>query len=52
VQFLVCAAGLLSVVWFQPHYAAPLAATLFGFWFKAMSICGDWNLGAERVGIF
>ena len=35
-QFLLCMIGLLSVVWFQPHYAAPLAATLFVLLVQAM----------------
>jgi hypothetical protein len=28
-EILFCGIGLLSIVWFQPHYAAPMAAALF-----------------------
>lgn len=28
-EVMLCGVGLLSVVWFQPHYAAPMAAALF-----------------------
>jgi len=52
VQFLVCAAGLLSVVWFQPHYAAPLAATLFGLLVQAMRYLRRLEFRGRAVGIF
>jgi hypothetical protein len=29
VQMLICFGGFLLVAWFQPHYTAPLVATLF-----------------------
>ena len=49
-QFLLCAAGLLSVIWFQPHYAAPVTATWLGLLVFAMRYlrqmqCRNWKAG-------
>jgi len=51
-QFLVCAAGLLSVIWFQPHYAAPLAATLFILLVQAFRHLRHAHIKGKPVGIF
>jgi hypothetical protein len=51
-QFLLCAAGLLSVVWFQPHYAAPLTATLFVLLVQALRHLRHAYIKGKPVGIF
>lgn len=51
-QFLLCAAGLLSVVWFQPHYAAPLAATLFVLLMQSLRHLRHAHIKGKPVGIF
>jgi hypothetical protein len=51
-QFLLCAIGLLSVVWFQPHYAAPLAATLFVLLVQAMRHLRRLEVKGRPIGIF
>jgi hypothetical protein len=50
-QFLLCAAGLLSIVWFQPHYAAPLAASLFILLVQAMRHLRHAQIQGRPVGI-
>ncbi len=51
-QFALCAAGLLSIVWFQPHYAAPLAATLFILLVQAIRHLRRAQIQGKPVGIF
>jgi hypothetical protein len=51
-QFALCAAGLLSIVWFQPHYAAPLAATLFILLVQAIRHLRLARIQGKPVGIF
>jgi len=51
-HFLLCAAGLLSVVWFQPHYAAPLAATWFTLLVFAMRYLRRLEFRSRPLGIF
>jgi hypothetical protein len=36
VQFVICFAGMMTVVWFEPHYAAPLVATLYALVVQAI----------------
>jgi hypothetical protein len=50
VQFVLCAFGLLSVVWFQPHYAAPLSATLFVLIVQAMRHLRRFTWSAKPIG--
>jgi hypothetical protein len=50
-QFLVCAVGLLSIVWFQPHYAAPLAASLFILLVQALRHLRHAEIQGRPVGI-
>jgi hypothetical protein len=52
VQFVLCAAGLLSVVWFQPHYAAPLAATFFVLLVQSMRHLRRLECGGRPIGIY
>ncbi len=51
-QFALCATGLLSVVWFQPHYAAPLAATLFVLLVQAIRHLRRAQIQGKPIGIF
>jgi hypothetical protein len=51
-QFLISGAGLLSIVWFQPHYAAPLAATLFVLLVQALRHLRHARIKGKPVGIF
>ncbi len=52
LQFAVGAAGLWSVVWFQPHYAAPLVATLFVLLVQAMRHLRQFECRERPVGIY
>ena len=52
VQFLICAAGLFSVIWFLPHYAAPLAATWFVLLILAMRHLRRVRLWGRPVGVY
>jgi hypothetical protein len=51
-QFVVCAAGLLSIVWFQAHYAAPIAATLFILLVQAIRHLRRAQIKGTPIGIF
>jgi hypothetical protein len=51
-QLVLCGVGLLSVVWFQPHYTAPLAATFFVLVVQAMRHLRRSELGGRPVGLF
>lgn len=51
-QFALCAIGLVSVVWFQPHYAAPLAATLYVLLVQAMRHLRQLEIKGRAMGIF
>ena len=51
VQFGVCAAGLFAVVWFWPHYAAPLAATIFALLVQGLRHVRRWRVRGWAVGI-
>lgn len=51
-QFFICAAALLSVVWFQPHYAAPLAVALFVLLVQALRHLRHAEVKGKPVGIF
>ena len=51
-QFVASAVGLLSIVWFQPHYAAPLAATIFVLLVQALRHLRHAEIKGKPVGIF
>jgi len=51
VQFCVSAVGLLLVIVFEPHYAAPMAATLMVLLVQAMRHLRQWHCFGRRVGI-
>jgi hypothetical protein len=48
----VCAFGLLSVVWFQPSYAAPLAAAFFLLVVQALRHLRHASIHGRPLGIF
>jgi hypothetical protein len=52
IQFALCAAALLSVAWYQPHYAAPLAATLYVLIVGSMIALRRWKLRGRAIGVF
>ena len=51
VQFLLSAAGLFSMVYFQPHYAAPLVATTFALLIQGMRHLRRWEFRGWPVGL-
>jgi hypothetical protein len=52
IQLALCGTGLLSVVWFQPHYTAPIAATFFVLLVQAMRHLRHSELGGRPIGLF
>lgn len=52
VLFAWCGLGLLAVVYFQPHYAAPMAAAFFILLVQAMRHLRRWEVRGQPVGIF
>jgi len=52
LQLVWCGAWLLTVVWFSPHYAAPLTATLFILLTQGVRHLRHWNLKGFRAGVF
>jgi hypothetical protein len=52
LQFCFCAFGLLLVVYFIEHYAAPLTATFFGLLIQSMRHLRRWEIQSRPVGIF
>jgi len=50
-QFGVCAAGLFAVVWFWPHYAAPLTATVFALLAQSLRHVRRWHVRGWAVGV-
>ena len=51
VQFCLSSAGLLAVIYLQPHYAAPLVATVFALWVQAMRHLRRWKLFGRPLGV-
>jgi len=51
-QFFFCAVGLLVVIYFEPHYAAPLAVTTIALLVQAMRHLRRWQIRSRPVGIF
>jgi hypothetical protein len=52
IQFAWCFVGLVAVVWFFPHYAAPLTATIFMLLVQAMRHLRHWEVQGRRVGVY
>jgi hypothetical protein len=51
VQLLFCVLGSLAVVYFFPHYVAPLTATIFLLVVQAIRYLRLWRNGGRPVGI-
>ena len=51
-QILFCGIGLLSVVWFQPHYAAPMAAALFVVVMQSMRHLRQFTCLGRPLGVY
>jgi len=52
IQAVWCGIWLLLVIWFEPHYAAPLTASVFAIVTQAVRHLRQWKLKSYRVGIF
>jgi len=48
---LWCVAWLLLVVWYEPHYAAPMTAGIFILIVQGMRYLRLWKVGSYRVGV-
>ena len=51
IQFGISFLGLLAVVWFHPHYAAPLLATTILLVVQAFRHLRAWRYRGQRVGV-
>src|SRR5262249_35918888 len=51
IQLLICVSGFVLVAWFQPHYAAPLAATVFIMIAQGIRHLRQWKLRDRPIGI-
>ena len=51
LQFAFCFAGLLAVVWFEPHYAAPLLATLIVIVVQGIRHLRQWRTTRRGYGL-
>lgn len=49
--FAVCFAALTAVVWFEPHYAAPLLAALIAILMQALRHLRQWKVRGRAIGI-
>ena len=50
LQFAWCGVWLLLVYWFEPHYAAPLTASIFIIVSQRSGICASGSSGAIGLG--
>jgi len=50
-QFLICAVGLLSVTWFEPHYAAPAFCAFLIIVVQAFRHLRRWTWHGRPVGV-
>ena len=51
IQTAFCCAACVLVIWFQPHYVAPLTVTLFALIIQSMRHLRQWRLSGRPVGI-
>jgi hypothetical protein len=51
VLVAACLLAVIAVVWFEPHYAAPMAAAVFGIVVQAMRYLRRWRWRGRAVGI-
>ena len=50
-QFILCTLGLFAVVWFNPHYAAPLLATFLCILVQMIRHMRRWKIENRPVGV-
>jgi hypothetical protein len=50
-QFILCSLGLFAVVWFNPHYAAPLLATFLCLLVQMFRHMRRWKIEERPVGV-
>jgi hypothetical protein len=50
-QFLLCLIGMFSVVWFNPHYAAPALATFLCLFMQMFRHMRRWEIERRPVGV-
>jgi hypothetical protein len=50
-QFIFCCAGMFTVIWFNPHYAAPVLATFLCLLLQAFRHMRRWVVAGRPVGI-
>jgi hypothetical protein len=51
IQFALCALGFLAVVFFHPHYAAPLTAAMAVLLTQAMRHLRRWKIAGRPIGV-
>jgi len=51
-EIFICGLGLLSIIWFQPHYAAPMAAAVCVVVVQATRHLRRATVGGRPVGVF
>jgi len=51
IQTVICFVALLSVAWYQPHYSAPLTASVFALIVQSIRHLRQWNYKGRPVGI-
>jgi hypothetical protein len=51
IQTLVCFCGFFLSIWFQPHYAAPLTATMFILVTIGIRYLRKWQAGKPPLGL-
>jgi hypothetical protein len=52
IQLVWCGVWLLMVYWFEPHYAAPLTASIYIIVGQAIRHLRQWKWKSYRVGVF
>ena len=51
VQTVICVSGFFLAAYFQPHYAAPLLATLFALVVQGIRHIRQWEIAGRAVGL-
>ena len=51
LQFLLCFLGMVAVVWSQPHYAAPLTASVFMVIIQVLRRVRRWQYRGVPIGL-
>lgn len=51
VQTAICFFGFLLIPWFEPHYAAPVLATIFAILVQVMRHLRRWRIGNRPAGV-